>query len=47
MECTVDSNNHKHGGKYNTHAYVAKNGVRVQLVQQATHWKESRQHSSL
>ena len=25
---TVDSNNHKHGGKYNTHAYVAKNGVR-------------------
>lgn len=21
---TVDSNNHKHGGKYNTHAYVAK-----------------------
>ena len=25
---TVDSNNHKHGGKYNTHAYVTKNGVR-------------------
>lgn len=24
----VDSNNHKHGGKYNTHAYVTKNGVR-------------------
>lgn len=25
---TVDSNNHKHGGTYNTHAYVTKNGVR-------------------
>lgn len=25
---TVDSNNHKHGGKYYTHAYVTKNGVR-------------------
>lgn len=25
---TIDSNNHKHGGKYNTHAYVTKNGVR-------------------
>lgn len=25
---TINSNNHKHGGKYNTHAYVTKNGVR-------------------
>lgn len=25
---TINSNNHKHSGKYNTHAYVTKNGVR-------------------
>lgn len=44
---TVDSNNHKHGGTYNTHAYVTKNGVRSAVGSTSYSLKESRQHSSL